>query len=62
MNKYEDLDSLLRQFSARELASYIYMNDINYALDLMEYIQQEEVNDVIEHSGQTYIKFEGEQL
>ena len=44
MRKYELLDQVLEQFSPSELADYIFMNDRNYAIDLMYALQQEDMD------------------
>ena len=36
MRKYELLDQVLEQFSPSELADYIFMNDKDYCIDLMD--------------------------
>lgn len=42
MDKYELLDSLIYKFKPEELASYLYVNHIEYATNLMVYLDQQE--------------------
>jgi hypothetical protein len=60
MNKeytYMQIDNILDDMSASELADYLYMNDRNYAIDLMYSLQHEDMDFTIrnEELSQTRI-------
>ena len=43
MEKYELMDTVMEQFDPREMASYIYANDKEFALQLLDFLGQEEM-------------------
>ena len=52
MDKYIDVDNVIDKFKPEELASYLYVNHIEYATNLMVYLDQQEriaFNEAIEY-------------
>ena len=52
MDKYIEVDNVVDKFKPEELASYLYVNHIEYATNLMVYLDQQEIiafNEAIEY-------------
>lgn len=52
MDKYIEADNVIDKFKPEELASYLYVNHIEYATNLLVYLDQQEriaFNEAIEY-------------
>ena len=54
-----ELDDMVHETTAEELAEYLYVNHEDYALDLMTRIQQEDVDHFYkDNEDQSYMNFD----